>query len=121
MTTTRRQKPILCGKTERLSFAQVDEVIPMPNLIDVQKNSYADFVKNGIMDVFRDFSPITDFSGKIALHFLSCTLDSIPKMSEKECKDRDTTYAAPLKVKVRLDIHDDDQNVAQARARSLYG
>ena len=114
MSTTRRRKTVLCGNTQRLSFAQVDEVIDMPNLIDVQKNSYADFIKDGIMDVFRDFSPITDFSGKIALHFLSHTLEAIPKTSEKECKDRDTTYAAPLKVRVRLDIHDDDGNVTQA-------
>ncbi|MCL2556061.1 MAG: DNA-directed RNA polymerase subunit beta [Firmicutes bacterium] len=120
MSTTRRRKTILCGKTQRLSYAQVDEVIDMPNLIDVQKNSYADFIKEGIMDVFKDFSPITDFSGKIALHFLSCTLDSTPKMSEKECKDRDTTYAAPLKVKVRLDIHDDDGNVTQAVEQEVF-
>ena len=119
-TAPRRQKPILCGKTERLSFAQVDEVIPMPNLIDVQKNSYADFIKNGIMEVFRDFSPINDFSGKISLHFISHTLEAIPKMSEKECKDRDTTYAAPLKVKVRLDIHDDDKNVSQAIEQEVF-
>jgi len=119
-TIARRRKTILCGRTQRLSYAQVDEVIDMPNLIDVQKNSYADFIQDGIMDVFKDFSPITDFSGKIALHFLSHTLEAIPKMSEKECKDRDTTYAAPLKVKVRLDIHDDDGNVTQAIEQEVF-
>jgi len=120
ITTNRRRKTILCGKTQRLSYAQVDEVIDMPNLIDVQKNSYADFIKDGLMEVFKDFSPIMDFSGKIALHFLSCTLDSIPKMSEKECKDRDTTYAAPLKVNVRLDIHDDDGNITNAIEQEVF-
>ncbi len=89
------------GNTERKSFAQIQEAIDMPYLIEVQKASYDEFLKNGIDEVFKDFSPITDFSNRIELHFLGHRLDDKPKYSEKECKDRDATYAAPLKVKVR--------------------
>ncbi len=101
------------GKTERRSFAQVSEVIEMPYLIEVQKSSYADFLKHGIAEVFEDFSPITDFSGKIELYFLEHTLENNPKYTEKECKDRDATYAAPLKVKVRLVYKETGQAIEQ--------
>ncbi|MDE7394846.1 MAG: DNA-directed RNA polymerase subunit beta, partial [Clostridiales bacterium] len=73
----------------------------MPYLIEVQKQSYNDFLENGIDEVFKDFSPITDFSNRIELHFLGHKLEDKPKYTEKECKDRDATYAAPLKVNVR--------------------
>ena len=98
----RKIRKVKYGNTERRSFAQVDEVIDMPNLIEVQKTSYNDFLERGIGEVFRDFSPITDFSGRIELHFLSHHIEDTPKYTEKECKDRDATYATPLKVKVRL-------------------
>ncbi len=89
------------GNTERKSFAQIHEVIDMPYLIEVQKASYDEFLQNGIDEVFKDFSPITDFSNRIELHFLGHKLEEKPKYTEKECKDRDATYAAPLRVKVR--------------------
>ena len=98
----RKIRKVKYGNTERRSFAQVDEVIDMPNLIEVQKTSYNDFLERGIGEVFKDFSPITDFSGRIELHFLSHHIEDTPKYTEKECKDRDATYATPLKVKVRL-------------------
>ena len=101
------------GKTERRSFAQVNEVIDMPYLIEVQKASYEDFLQHGIAEVFEDFSPITDFSGKIELYFHENTLEDKPKYTEKECKDRDATYAAPLKVKVRLVYKETGQAIEQ--------
>lgn len=72
------------------------------NLVEVQKNSYNEFLKNGIGEVFKDFSPIRDFSNKMELWFLEHHFEMTPKYTEKECKDRDATYAVPLKVKVRL-------------------
>lgn len=106
-------KKVKYGKTERRSFAQVSEVIDMPYLIEVQKSSYEDFLQHGIAEVFEDFSPITDFSGKIELYFLNHTLENNPKYTEKECKDRDATYAAPLKVNVRLVYKETGQAIEQ--------
>lgn len=106
-------KKVKYGKTERRSFAQINEVIDMPYLIEVQKASYEEFLSHGIKEVFEDFSPITDFSGKIELYFLEHTLEASPKYSEKECKDRDATYAAPLKVKVRLVYKETGQAIEQ--------
>jgi len=110
----------MCGGTERISFAQVNEVIDMPKLVEVQKSSYQDFVKNGIREIFADFSPITDFSGKVALHFLEHSLEMKPKNSEKECKDRDITYAAPLRVKVRLDVLGEGGEVSHAIEQEVF-
>ncbi len=98
----RRIRTVRYGNTERRSFAQVDEVIDMPNLIEVQKKSYNEFIEHGIGEVFKDFSPITDFAGRIELHFLDYHIEDRSKYTEKECKDRDATYATPLKVRVRL-------------------
>ncbi|MCL2675392.1 MAG: DNA-directed RNA polymerase subunit beta [Firmicutes bacterium] len=116
----RQTKNVMCGGTERISFAQVNEVIDMPKLVEVQKSSYQDFVKNGIREIFADFSPITDFSGKVALHFLEHSLEMKPKNSEKECKDRDITYAAPLRVKVRLDVLGEGGEVSHAIEQEVF-
>ncbi|MCL2821762.1 MAG: DNA-directed RNA polymerase subunit beta, partial [Firmicutes bacterium] len=116
----RRREKKLYGNTQRLCFAQVDEVIDMPALIDVQKASFAQFIKDGIAEVFADFSPITDFSGKIELHFLDYTLNTIPKASEKECKDRDATYAAPLKVMVRIVFMDENGTTINAVDQEVF-
>ncbi len=102
--TQRNIKKVKYGNTERISFAQVQEVIDMPQLVEVQKASYDDFIENGITEVLHDFSPITDFSGRIELHFLDHRFDGRCKYSEKECKDRDATYAMPLKVQCRLQV-----------------
>ena len=100
--SVRTIRKVKYGNTERRSFAQVHEVCEMPYLVEVQKNSYNEFLKNGIGEVFKDFSPIRDFSNKMELWFLDHHLEMTPKYTEKECKDRDATYAVPLKVKVRL-------------------
>ena len=90
------------GDTTRMSYPKINEVLDMPNLIEVQKDSYQWFLKEGLKEVFEDISPITDFSGNLVLEFIDFTLDSEPKFSIEECKERDATYAAALKVKARL-------------------
>ena len=90
------------GKTTRMSFSKIDEALEMPNLIEVQKKSYKWFLEEGLMEVLRDVSPITDYSGNLFIDFVSYSIDSTPKYSVEECKERDANYAAPLKVDVRL-------------------
>jgi len=86
-----------------MSYSRINEVLDMPNLIEVQKNSYKWFLEEGLREVFRDISPITDYTGNLILEFTDYKLeDDNPKYSVEECKERDTTYSAPLKVKVRL-------------------
>ncbi|NCC14979.1 MAG: DNA-directed RNA polymerase subunit beta [Clostridia bacterium] len=86
----------------RMSYSRIKEVLEMPNLIEVQKNSYQWFLSEGLKEVFADVSPITDFSGNLVLEFIDFSLDSEPKFSIEECKERDATYAAALKVRARL-------------------
>jgi DNA-directed RNA polymerase subunit beta len=95
-------KPVKLGKTERMSFSHIDEVIGMPNLIEVQKNSYQWFLDEGLKEVFHDIGTIEDYTGNLALSFVDFRLDKEPKYSIKECKERDATYAAPLRVTARL-------------------
>ena len=95
-------KPVKLGKTERMSFSHIDEVIGMPNLIEVQKNSYQWFLDEGLREVFHDIGVIEDYTGNLALSFVDYRLDKDPKYSIKECKSRDVTYAAPLRVTARL-------------------
>ncbi len=90
------------GKTERRKFGKIDEVIDIPNLVEIQKESYDSFINEGIGEIFEDFSPITDFSDHFELHFLGHEFGDTPKYDEKECRNRDATYALPLRVKVRL-------------------
>ncbi len=90
------------GKTERRKFGNINEVIDIPDLVEIQKESYESFVKDGIGDIFEDFSPITDFSDHFELYFLDHSFGDKPKYDEKECRNRDATYALPLKVRVRL-------------------
>ncbi|MCM1393494.1 MAG: DNA-directed RNA polymerase subunit beta, partial [[Eubacterium] siraeum] len=90
------------GTTERRDFSKIKNVLPIPYLIEVQKDSYANFIGEGIDEVFKDYSPIVDFAGRLKLEFLSHRFDGEPKYTVKECKDRDATYAVPLKVKARL-------------------
>ena len=96
-------KPVHMGKNVRMSFSRIDEVLEMPNLIEVQKNSYQWFLDEGLKDVFKDVSGITDFTGNLVLEFLDYHLDSDkPNYSVAECKERDATYSAALRVKARL-------------------
>ena len=94
--------PIQLGKNTRMSYSKINEVLEMPNLIEVQKNSYKWFLEEGLREVFRDVSPITNFAGNLVLEFIDYSLDENTKYSLEECKERDATYAAPLRVKVRL-------------------
>ena len=94
-------KPVTLGTTKRESFSRIDEVIDMPNLIEVQKNSYQWFLDQGLKEVFRDVATIEDFTGNLALEFIDYRLGE-PKYTIKECKERDATYAAPLRVTARL-------------------
>ncbi|MGE5553276.1 MAG: DNA-directed RNA polymerase subunit beta [Betaproteobacteria bacterium] len=94
-------KPQTFGTRERLSFAKIEEIMAMPNLIEIQQRSYDWFLKEGLLEVFRDISPIKDFTDNLVLEFIDYNLGE-PKYSIDECKDRDATYAAPLRVKVRL-------------------
>ena len=103
MNDMKRVKPVKSGKGIRMSYAKQREVLDMPNLIEVQKNSYQWFLDAGLKEVFDDISPIADYSGHLSLEFTDFTLckDDV-KYSIDECKERDATYAAPLKVRVRL-------------------
>ena len=94
--------PIKLGKNERMSYSKIDEVLEMPNLIEVQKNSYQWFIEKGLKEVLEDVSPICDFSNNLILEFDDYYLDENPKYSIEECKARDATYSKPLKIKVRL-------------------
>ena len=93
--------PVPVGKRFRYSYAKIDEVLDMPNLIEIQKNSYNWFLKEGLQEIFHDISPIQDFTGNLVLSFENFTLGE-PKYEVEECKERDVTYAAPLRVSVRL-------------------
>ena len=95
-------QPVKLGRNTRMSYSKMREVLEMPNLIEVQKNSYHWFLDEGLREVFRDISPITDYTGNLILDFVDYSLDDTPKYSVEECKERDTTYSAPLKAKVRL-------------------
>ena len=98
-----RMRPVKAGKAVRVSYARQKEVLEMPNLIEVQKDSYKWFLEDGLKEAFNDISPIEDFNGQLSLEFIGFQLcEDEAKYSIEECKERDATYAAPLKVKVRL-------------------
>ena len=99
-------KPVQLGKNTRMTFSKINEVIDMPNLIEIQKDSYNWFVTEGLMEVFKDMPAITDHSGNLELTFIDYRIDEQPKYSVTECKSRDTTYAAPLRVTARLTNHE---------------
>ena len=98
-----RIRPVKAGNNTRMSFSKQKEVLQMPNLIEVQKNSYNWFLEEGLNEVFKDISPISDYNGHLSLEFVGYKLcrDDV-KYTIEECKERDATYAAPLKVTVRL-------------------
>ncbi len=94
--------PIKTGKKVRMSYSKINEVAPMPSLIQIQRDSYEWFLEEGLREVFEDISPIKDYAGNLILEFIDYSIDENPKYDVEECKERDVTYAAPLKVKVRL-------------------
>ena len=95
-------KDVLYGKTLRKSFARTQEIREMPNLLEIQKSSYKWFLETGLREVFKDVDSVTDYSGNLELSFIDYSMNEKPKYDEEECKARDATYAAPLKVRVRL-------------------
>ncbi len=97
-----RIRPVKLGGVVRMSYSKIDEVLEMPNLLALQKDSYKWFLEDGLKEVFEDISPITDYSGNLVLEFTDFAFDSEPKYTIPECKERDATYAAPFKVKARL-------------------
>ena len=109
-------KDVKYGTTVRKSYSKIGEFLEMPNLIEVQKNSYQWFLDEGLREVFRDVSAITDYTGTIELSFIDYTMNDKPKYTVKECKERDATYAAPIKVKVRLR----NRNTEEIKEQELY-
>ena len=95
-------KDVTYGKTVRKSFARSNEIQDMPNLLEIQKDSYKWFLETGLKEVFRDVAAITDYTGNLELTFINYKMDEKPKYTVEECKARDATYAAPLKVSVCL-------------------
>ena len=109
-----RIRPKKVGNGVRMSFSKQEEVLDMPNLIEVQTKSYQWFLDEGLDEVFRDISPITDYSGKLRLDFLGFRLDyEKTKYTIDACKERDATYAVPLKVKVRLRSGEEELKVEE--------
>ena len=102
-------KDVYFGKTLRKSFARHEEILEMPNLLEVQKNSYEWFLNTGLREVFKDVASITDYAGNLELSFIDYSMDEPPKYSVEECKARDATYAAPIKVWVRLRNKETDE------------
>ena len=109
-------KPQKLGNNTRMSFAKIKEALEMPNLIEVQKNSYKWFLDEGLMEVLRDVSPIVDYSGNLMIEFTGYALDPTPKYPVEECKDRDVNYAAPLKITVRLE----NKNSGEVKQSEIY-
>ena len=110
---SQRIHKVMYGTTERRDFSRIKDVLAIPYLIEVQKKSYENFIDEGIAEVFNDYSPIVDYAGRYQLEFLGYTLTGEPKYSVKECKDRDTTYALPLKVRARLTNKETGETIEQ--------
>ncbi len=106
-------KKIKCGKNERYSFAKLDEIAEMPNLLDIQKKAYDEFLNKGIYEILQELSPITDYSGKAKLYFLDVDMTEKPKYDIRECIRRGLSYSFPLKVKTRLVIEDSGEAIDQ--------
>ena len=102
MNSMAQTKEVLFGKTLRHSFAKYEEILEMPNLLKIQKDSYNWFLNEGLKEVFRDVGAITDYTGNLELTFKDFSMDESPKYTVEECKERDATYAKPIKVRVQL-------------------
>ena len=97
-----KMNPVKRGSCTRMSFGKIKEVMDMPNLIEIQKASYNWFIETGLKEVFRDTADITDYTGNWVLSFVDYRMEDKPKYTVRECKERDATYAAPMRVTVRL-------------------
>ena len=95
-------QPIMLGNSERMTFSKVTDMIEKPNLVEVQKKSFRWFLETGLMEAFNDISPIKDYTENLVLEFVDYELEDKAKYDIEECKDRDVTYAKPLKVQVRF-------------------
>ena len=95
-------QPVMLGKTKRISFARIDELLEKPNLIEIQRKSYEWFLEEGLKEAFKDISPIEDYTGNLSLEFIDYELDEDSKYDVEECKERDVNYAVPLRVQVRF-------------------
>ena len=95
-------KPQKLGTNVRMSFSKINEVLEMPNLIEIQKKSYDHFIREGIRECLEDISPTTDYSGNLMIEFIDYRIDAEPKFTIEECKERDVNYASPFRVTVRL-------------------
>ncbi len=104
------------GKTKRLSFSKIEEVVAMPNLIEVQKKSFDDFVNKEIGNVLKDISPMTDYSGNLVIEFIDYKLSDPPKYTIEECKERDLNYASPFRVTVRLT----NKSTGEVKEQEIY-
>ena len=111
--------PIKLGRTERMTFSKINEVAEMPNLIQIQTDSYKWFVEEGLREVFEDVSPIKEYSDNLVLEFIDYSLSDPPKYGQEECKERDVTYAAPLKVKVRL-INKENGDIKEVKDQEVF-
>ena len=107
------------GKTVRKNFARHEEVVAMPNPLEIQKDSYKWFLETGLREVFSDVDVISDYAGNLELSFLDYTMDEKPKYDVEECKARDATYAAPMKVRVRLHNKETGEIKEQAVSSSV--
>ena len=97
-------RPIKVGRKERMTFAKINEVCEMPNLIQIQTDSYKWFIEEGLREVFEDISPIKDYADNLVLEFIDYAITDSPKYEQEECKERDVTYAAPLRSKSRKSL-----------------
>ena len=102
-------KDVMMGKTLRKSFAKQEQILELPNMLKIQKDSYEWFLREGLREVFRDVDTITDYTGNLELSFLDYSMNEPPKYSVEECKERDATYAKPIKVRVRLHNKETDE------------
>jgi len=102
-------KDVMLGKTLRKSFAKHDDVLAIPNMLKIQKDSYEWFLREGLREVFKDVATITDYTGNLELSFLDYSMNEPPKYTVEECKERDATYAKPIKVRVRLHNKETDE------------
>ena len=109
-------KERLLGKTLRMSFSKNDEVLEIPNLIEVQKKSFKDFAEHDIGEMLTDISPMADYSGNLIIEFVGYLLDETPKYTIEECKERDLNYATPFKVTVRLT----NKNTGEVKEQEIY-